>query len=51
MTLEYELVDVNEVCQGIQKVRVEPATRSAVATCNRWKKIHFTCFTNKNHTI
>ena len=32
--LEYELVDANEVCQGIQKVRVEPATRSAVATRN-----------------
>ena len=32
-TLEYELVDTNGVCQGIQKVRVEPATRSAVATC------------------
>ena len=32
-TVEYELVDANEVCQGIQKVRVEPATRSAVATC------------------
>jgi len=31
--LEYELVDANEVCQGIQKVRVEPSTRSAVATC------------------
>jgi len=31
--LEYELVDANGVCQGIQKVRVEPATRSAVATC------------------
>ena len=31
---EYELVDANEVCQGIQKVRVEPAIRSAVATCN-----------------
>ena len=31
---EYEMVDVDEVCQGIQKVRVEPATRSAVATCN-----------------
>ena len=30
-TLEYELVDANG---GIQKVRVEPATRSAVAT---WK--------------
>jgi len=29
MTLEYELVDANG---GIQKVRVEPATRSAVAT-------------------
>ena len=33
-TLEYELVDANGVCQGIQKVRVEPTTRSAVATCN-----------------
>ena len=32
-TREYELVDANEVCQGIQKVRVEPTTRSAVATC------------------
>jgi len=30
--LEYELVDAN---RGIQKVRVEPATRSAVATCNQ----------------
>ena len=30
-TLEYELVDANGVCQGIQKVRVEPATRSVVA--------------------
>ena len=29
-TLEYELVDAN---RGIQKARVEPATRSAVATC------------------
>ena len=29
MMLEYELVDANG---GIQKVRVEPATRSAVAT-------------------
>ena len=29
-TLEYELVDANG---DIQKVRVEPATRSAVATC------------------
>jgi len=29
-TLEYELVDANG---GIQKVTVEPATRSAVATC------------------
>jgi len=27
---DYELVDAN---RGIQKVRVEPATRSAVATC------------------
>ena len=32
-TVEYELVDANG-CQGIQKVRVEPATRNAVATCN-----------------
>ena len=31
-TIEYELVDANWVCQGIQKVRVEPATRSAVVT-------------------
>ena len=31
--LEYKLVDANGVCQSIQKVRVEPATRSAVATC------------------
>jgi len=30
--LEYELVDANRVYQGIQKVRVEPATRSVVAT-------------------
>jgi len=30
-TLEYELMDANG---GIQKARVEPATRSAVATCN-----------------
>ena len=33
-TLEYKLVDENEVCQDVQKVRVEPATRSAVDTCN-----------------
>jgi len=33
MTLEYELVDANGVCLGTQKVRVEPATKSAVATC------------------
>ena len=32
MTLEYDLMDANRVCQGIQKVIVEPATRSAVAT-------------------
>jgi len=32
---EYELVGANGVCQGIQKFRVEPATRSAVAT---WDK-------------
>ena len=31
MMLEYELVDVNGVCQSIQKVKKEPATRSAVA--------------------
>jgi len=27
--------DANGVCQGIQKVRVVPATRSAVAACNK----------------
>jgi len=32
MRLEHELVDANRVCPGIQKVRVGPATRSAVAT-------------------
>jgi len=32
--LKYKLVDANGVCQGIQKVRVEPATRCAVATCS-----------------
>ena len=31
MTLEFELVDANGVCQDIQKVRVELATRIAVA--------------------
>ena len=31
MMLECELVEANEVFQGIQKVRVEPATRSVVA--------------------
>ena len=36
MTLEYELVDANGVCQGIQKVRVEPATRIAVTTCRHY---------------
>jgi len=30
--LEYELVDANGICRGIQKIRVEPATRSEVAT-------------------
>jgi len=30
MMLAYKLVDAN---RGIQKVKVEPATRSAVATC------------------
>ena len=34
--LEYELVDANG---GIQKVRVEPATRSAVATWLNWIKM------------
>jgi len=33
--LEYELVDANG---GIQKVKVEPATRSAVATCSNENK-------------
>jgi len=33
--LEYELVDANGVHQGIQKVRVEHATRSAVGTCKK----------------
>ena len=37
MKLENELVDANKVCQGIQKVRVEPATRSAIATCKQKK--------------
>ena len=32
MRLEYELVDLIRICPGIQKVRVGPATRSAVAT-------------------
>ena len=41
MTLEYELMDANGVCQGIQKVRVEPATRSAVATWYKNKKTFF----------
>jgi len=38
MKLEYELVDANRVCQGIQKVRVEPATRSVIATWLQQKK-------------
>ena len=29
----YKLVDANRVCQGIQKIKVELATRSVVATC------------------
>ena len=37
-TLEYKLVDANGVCQDIQKVRVEPATRSAFVTWRRRKK-------------
>jgi len=32
MRLEYEMVDANRVCPGIQKFRVGPATRSAVDT-------------------
>ena len=32
IALNDELVDENGVCRGIQKVTVEPATRSAVAT-------------------
>ena len=31
-TLEYDMVDANGVGQGIQKVRLEPASRSVVAT-------------------
>ena len=39
--LEYELVDANGVFQGIQKVRVEHATRSVVATwCNVVTSLH-----------
>jgi len=33
MRLEYELVDVRRVGLDIHRVRVTPATRSAVATC------------------
>ena len=36
MSPKYELVYANG---GIQKVRVESATRSAVATCNNYKLI------------
>ena len=36
---EYELVDANRFCPGIQKVRVEPATRSVVATQTLIRKI------------
>jgi len=41
-TLKYELVDTNGVRHGIQKVRVEPATRSVVATCTfiQYKCMH-----------
>ena len=49
-TLECELVDANEVCQGIQKVRVEPATRSAVATWKRTKKKYRIKKRNKQKT-
>jgi len=38
MRLEYEVVDANRVCPGIQKVRVEPATKSVVATCYKRAK-------------
>ena len=38
-TLEYELVNADRVFQGIQKVRVEPATRRAVATWTRIRNI------------
>ena len=43
-TLEYEMVDANEVCQ---KVRVEPATRSAVATCNIYNIYKWSTFWGK----
>jgi len=36
--LEYKQVDANG---GIQKVRVEPATGSVVATCNQMKLMWF----------
>ena len=29
-------MDANRVCQGIKKVRVEPATRSVVTTCRHY---------------
>ena len=45
-TLEYELVDANEIFQGIQEVREEPATRSAVAT---WTKVTQNVDTNCNN--
>ena len=44
--LEYELVDGSGVCPGIQKVRVEPTTRCAVATSypsGREKLCHVMC--------
>ena len=47
-TLEYKLVDANWVCQGILKVRVEPATRSAVATCNELLKKVTRCRAKRN---
>jgi len=38
MRLEYELVDANRVYSGIHKIRIGPATRSAVAT---WTNIDY----------
>jgi len=40
---EYEFVDVNRVCPGVHKVRVGPATRSVVATCNSSYRYRVNC--------